>query len=494
MKNAAIAFVKIVLAISSADSQDWGRAMLAEMHHLNGAWESWRWAVGCSAILLRRTMISKLSQIWHASERANAVALVCLGLAGLLLLVPTFRQGMNVALSCWQIVSNSRQPNYRIFGNTWIQDELNSVIHDAETEHDAKTLAFAAERYPDASTAARLADEAVALDPSLTWIYTVVANNQWRSGNVPRWIDQLRRWAPDNALPDLMAAEVVDIRHAISGKDWQFSDSDWRQAMAGAFHSSKFDDYAAQQLALDREVASKRGLSDPLLFAQGYADGLYEGRLPSNASADVRLYARMLATQGKYEEIDRFGQLLRAPGQTDETMVIGAGLGDAMVGKNPETPFLTPAQQIRIRERLSRMHSEGSANRPRVRAIQISGLLFLTFTLALIFSLGRVFVRPSALAVRLAAVLSASLLASAASLYLSYRPYAVLFNHFLQSGDWSPIREFLIFSSLRPPFGPRVGTDDIRMYAWTAVITICSGALLWIVGSNALRRMNAARQ
>src|SRR5436309_1267336 len=125
----------------------------------------------------------------------------------------------------------------------------------------------------------------------------------------------------------------------------------------------------------------------------------------------------MLASQGKYEEIDRFGQLLRGPQQSDETAVIGVGLADAMVDKSPEVPFLTPAQQIRIRERLNRMHTETNAARPRLRTIQISGLLVLMLTLALVLSLIRVLFRPSAFAARIVALASAAVLASAASLY-----------------------------------------------------------------------------
>ena len=60
------------------------------------------------------------------------------------------------------------------------------------------------------SERARLADEAVHLDPKLTWIYATAGTWNSPSSAIDR-VSALKQWDPQNALPHLFAAQKIGV-------------------------------------------------------------------------------------------------------------------------------------------------------------------------------------------------------------------------------------------------------------------------------------------
>jgi hypothetical protein len=143
---------------------------------------------------------------------------------------------------------------------------------NAEKENDAQTLAFLAMQSQDEQTSTRLAHQAIALDPSLTWILVDLPFRTLSSH-----LEQLQRWDPDNAVPYLLRADFLDFQAQVSGKkdqntilaEMRAEKSEFRQLMKRAFAAPQYDSYLARRLELDRAVMRKHGLDAPMLLLAG---------------------------------------------------------------------------------------------------------------------------------------------------------------------------------------------------------------------------------
>src|SRR4029077_12221865 len=131
----------------------------------------------------------------------------------------------------------------------------------------------------------QLAEEAVRLNPGLTWVYGVVAVNWSFFPQVERWTSALQAFDPENALSHLIAAERIDIEQIENRKtprNAREESAEWKNAMAAAFQSPKLDTYSKQLQDLNRTVLLRYQISDPFLISTNHL--FY--RVPSYTAAD----------------------------------------------------------------------------------------------------------------------------------------------------------------------------------------------------------------
>jgi hypothetical protein len=91
---------------------------------------------------------------------------------------------------------------------------LQGWVRTAEERHDSRTLAFAALHLQSPAERKHLADEAVALDPQLTWVHCQLNLPKVDDHNpsIPEWASRPQSWDPANAVPYLMEAQAISLR------------------------------------------------------------------------------------------------------------------------------------------------------------------------------------------------------------------------------------------------------------------------------------------
>lgn len=186
-------------------------------------------------------------------RRTRFMSLVFLMLALAFFLVPSFR------VWPWMVTEEGVPAK-----------KLESFARVAEQQRDARTLAFVALHLPPRGEATRLADQAVALDPQLTWIYfSFVHEGAYQSDPAAdRWVARLQAWDPDNALPYLLAAERIVRKR---GNQWPppfrvealEKETEWRQVMEKAFAAPKYDSYTRPRFDLERAWLPDHHLAQP---------------------------------------------------------------------------------------------------------------------------------------------------------------------------------------------------------------------------------------
>jgi len=390
---------------------------------------------------------------------------------------------------------------------------LQSILKKAEKDRDADALAFVADQHPEGTEAARLADEAVRLDASLTWIYGIVAV-RGSSFQLHRWVPSLEKFDPQNALPHLIAAQKIEIEQVLHGNVPQRREDEppaWQNAMAAAFQSAKLDTYSSQRKALHRRVLNRYHVSDPELIADDY---WFYG-LPSYGVANSFRYAELLLasaqvaeTQGhnkaasnKYLSIAHFGVLLTPSAsmfceRAEQAYTRLAAL--AAKSRRPEEAafyaFLadqereTKAQESSPRyARFTRnqvAHWDADLARRSGAAMLLSGALLLATLFAVFLrsrSLRRSSLRPGGIAIALGVSSSLAFLVSSVVLRLSYQPYSEILERYIRDGDETGLTNLRAFlARAYAPIGsgwlnPR---QDYESYFWFVVIVLCALALL----------------
>jgi hypothetical protein len=513
--------------IAPHDTHDWGHAMLNELHHVEGDWSALLWSLGGAGVLAKHAMLAVILPGSHrrtvstASElfekegpmRKPALAIIasCVVTSLLFFLAPVFRQAFCVSLAQWHDVFHVQ----RALGYLRADPELEKLAKQAEQNHDPELLAFVAMRGPNQSESVRFADEAVGLDPHLTWLYATVAVH-WSSFPEPdRWVPALQKFDTQNALPYLITAERIDVDQVIrESVPHRVEDEPaaWKDAMAGAFQSSKLDDYLDRRKEIDRRVLLHYGVDDPF---QALADDCWY-RLPSYGIADSSRYARLTVESGnsleargdhkgaaeKYLAVARFGQLM---GPTDsfflsrEIKEAYRQLGTLAErnGNNTDAAFYASlsAQLDRAAEKQLaswRTNSRGSAvSRWNALLVRLSGLSLL-FCSALLFvcvvgvmarsrSTRLSSLRPSPLTLVVGCSSAIGLLLASAVLLASYLPYSELLQRFIRTGDEFGVPELSNFlGSAQVPLGTReyLGVSNAVFHFWSTVTVLCALALL----------------
>ena len=531
LRRFAILLLRAAIRIAPHDTLDWGNAMLNELSCMEGDWAALWWAMGGARVLTKHALLSIIIPGNHprtvsgpgalfAKEnpmrKATLSVIAACAASFLFLLAPTFRQGFAVSQMQWHAMTTHSWPPPT-------SAALKSLALRAEKTHDADALAFVAMRTSNQTESTRLADEAVQLDPKLVWVYATVAP---KPSETEDWIRKLEQWDPQNALPHFIEAENIDIAQALIGKVPQNTSDEnpaWQNTMAAAFHSAKLDDYHDQLKALDRRVVAQYDFGDPYEVLDGECNPCW----PSYLSSDASRYAKSMLESGealeahgdrkgalkKYLAVARFGQMMTPDGDflMDRifSLVVNRPLKEnyqrlaslyQKQGENEQAELYAllarkAAQSEGDYRILARQEAAGDAvTRWNASLVEVSGLLMpfsagllLIWALAVIAknkSLRLTALRASSGTPALGLSSAIGLLLSSAILYVSYRPYAEIFQQFIRTGNDRRIPEFGEFLDYtQTPLGAHGlwNQADFVFYFWLRVSALCVLALLFVV-------------
>ncbi len=199
--------------------------MLNELNHVEGNWSALLWSLGGAGVLAKHAIVALILPGTHRRTVSTASELFakerpmrkptltatasCVVASLLFFLAPVFRQAFAVSLLQWQALLHAGEYASEVPG-------LQEIQRRAEQNHDAEALAFVAVRQWKAAENARLADEAVRLDPKLVWIYGPVASAYSSLPQIDdHWVAELKKFDPENALPYFIAAEKIDINEIV---------------------------------------------------------------------------------------------------------------------------------------------------------------------------------------------------------------------------------------------------------------------------------------
>ena len=325
----------------------WGRALAAELAVIDNSRQALSWAMGGLMILIREWLrqslgpwrrpvgLSEGSPLAPLASPASSMPrtprfLTALLLAASLgiLLIPDSREAMRATF----------QPGARFWNMAVNSGDLQRFRQVAERNHDPEATAVVAMLSPDRAERISMADEAVRLDPSLTWIYTDVPTAEEprvlpAQPMPPEWVARLENWDPDNAFVRMLRAQQKLLRLEDS---WQKNgyrgdyieeakkelreDPAWSATMESAFEAPKYDSYFPRKFDLYRRVARRYQIRDPRLAL------ILVTRLPFSSSHTecAEIYSQALLDQaeaaaesGRYLEAI---ELCRRPAEASQRM------------------------------------------------------------------------------------------------------------------------------------------------------------------------------
>jgi hypothetical protein len=533
-RSLAIALLRFAIWIAPHDTHDWGCGMLSELNHVEGNWSALLWSIGGAGVLAKQAIIAAIlpgSQhrtVSSASElfakelpmRKTTLAVIasCVVASLLFFLAPVFRHAFHVSLAQWHDVLHVKS------GFNYVESDpaLDALAKKAEQNHDAEALAFVASRHPNETERVRLADEAVRLDPNLTWVYAINGALELSSSGTER-LPTLKQWDPQNALPHLFAAQKigVTVTHSKEFPLGKVEESpSWEKEMDAAFRSPKLDTYLDRQKQLDHGVISRYHLNDPFRAAP---DENWYG-FPSYGVWYCHLYAESILESGhaleahgdrkaafeKYSEVARFGQMMSVDGELTFFMSkvlkeaytrLGA-LSQSEGNRSAAELYASLADQNdkaaeKERSTWRSRFAGSSVSHWNAFVVRLSGLAMLFCAVVLLVCALGVVVRgrslrlsslqPSRLTLALGSAAAIGALLSSAMLFVTYRPYAELLQRFLSTGDDAQLSELSAFlRDTELPLGSQfnlgpgswyVASWNIVFYFWFAVSILCALAL-----------------
>jgi hypothetical protein len=352
--RAADSALQFALRFWPEESQHWGQALAAELHEIEKPLEALSWALGGLVLFTRASASHFLawlklpagSRLGAASlplgtkpailpKRSRLFTAAVLVAAALLLFLPQSREAISTVRASWN--------GYRGYSSDI--GALRNLAARAEKERDARTLAFVALVAPEAGRAMSLADDAVAIDPSLTWIYASSTGHPEFTPQSKERLASLLAADPDNAFPDLLAARAISeplfrqliFRHSPTEKEFEAAlaaNPEWLAHMDRAFRAPRYDSYFNRHWQLTREVWNR----NPALSASVIFISLWSHGLPDMAS--IRSYGTLLvhnaqeaAAAGRLGEaesllmrVDEFGQRMLVQGEADIERMVGLSI------------------------------------------------------------------------------------------------------------------------------------------------------------------------
>jgi hypothetical protein len=442
-----------------------------------------------------------------------------------------------VALKPWSFVFQIAAGDF--------QPRFEALARRAEAQHDPEGLAFCALRLQNSRESARLAEEAVRLDPHLLWVYAVVGLRHPELAEIGQWVARLERWDPQNSLFPLIEAESVEQapphRGAVRGSAEE-KDRAWHNAMAAAFQSPRFDDYLDRVAELNRKVVPRYRFYDPY-----EVQSREELDLPPFAFENSKRFAQYLLLSGQaleargdrkaapdsYWTVARFGQVIDSQGSTPFEHWAGTTL-QAMAYRQLQTFSEKGGNQAEaaLFGYLAAKFQPVSGEPPglsgesafgryissrNAAVVETSGLMILVFSGLLVIATsiliagspvgGRTrpaFQRAKPLATMVVLTSAVGLLFSSVTLYLTYRPYWYIFQGAILNGGRSQardLRDFLIAAQRPPGVPPRLyllldsllysGSPSFLFYVWMGVTLLGVVGLVLILLRHFLGRPRA---
>jgi len=247
-----------------------------------------------------------------------------------MLAVPDVREAIRATFRVWS-------GNYdRITADD--QALIARVRAEGELHQDAQAMALVALHAADHAERMRMADRAVALDPSLTWIYAYVRTTDGLGSccNNPlpaEWLAKLQKWDPDNAVPRLLVAHQSSLRfsefwekhgerggYEAEAVKYLQQDKGWVAEMEFVFQAPKYDYYVSREFDLYRAVTQRYGIRD-LDATRSILWSNYAGRIGVN---DATYFAYFLAERAEAAEqsgdFQKAESLYREPAEFSQRM------------------------------------------------------------------------------------------------------------------------------------------------------------------------------
>jgi hypothetical protein len=526
------------LKIAPPYAAEWGRAMLSELHHVEGEWHALAWALGGASVLAKHAFLSAFTpdaatsaapsdqKLFAKGTRSLITAAACLAASLLFFVAPTFRQAFKVSLAQWHSI-----PGLFRDSNMFFQEpsELSRVEREARANHDAEGLAFVAISKRGTDNTAELADEAVSIDPNLGWIYSAIGARYWGHPMVLEWLPKLRKEDQANALPHLIASERMAFGKDASGRSIWYSQSfvnnpAWQKEMAAAFSAPSLGTYDDKVKQLDRDVSVRYHMVNPYeARGQYWASQPYMAGSPNiyakylmDSAKDLASHGNYQAAISNYQTVIHFERLWLATGSPFPLGMLDRayrGLSatyEAQGDKRQAQEFATlegeTGAALNGTLAPNRQASEKGKIISRNAAIlEMSGLAMLSSACIVIGTILTATItsgsiKPPRLKLSrssqiVGAISVAGFALSTVAMYLAYRPYAGIAEAYLYNGDSSKIRDLSLFlsSSQTPPgAGSFYQVGDIPMYFWVAILALCAIGLVSVTTKFLSQRRSAA--
>ncbi|HET9400391.1 MAG TPA: hypothetical protein VFO34_05530, partial [Candidatus Acidoferrales bacterium] len=417
------------------------------------------------------------------------------------------------------------------------QSQLAALGREGERNHDASLLAFVA-MFSKPAEALRYADEAVAADPSLAWIYFEIRHRwpQAAENSEAEFVDRMRKLEaaePDNAVSYLAEAETYfasaepHLSPARLGEAAQEMEKNpaWLAAMQKALSAPRYDSYASRRFDLVLSVMRERRMERPidLMYAEAATPipDLYNLRVflissvlkraeASAASGDVR------GAQKQYRDVILFSQRMRRAGSSStienlmalefsrkafesesKTLSGTDSNGDAANASVAHEEIETELAAFRAAVR--REWAEGATAAPSAFIIHICtviavlcGVVCLTAFVAFGCGLGDhpVFGRAVCRAARISPYF---VLPSLALFYVNYLPYHKAFWT-VSSKDLGGVSWQLGALLAQPVYFVSTNLSHTAVLFWTSIILVGAIAATLIVARMAVRNWSEQAQ
>lgn len=289
--------LQLALRFWPEETRDWGHALAAELHEIEKPFEALRWAIGGLMLFSRASASHFLAWLKLPAgsrfskdplipgndppilpKRSRLFTAVLLAATVAVLFLPQSRIAISTVRATWQGFQ-LRDSDRRT---------LETLAARGEREKDARTMAFAALTFPNSGQSVPLAEKAVSLDPSFTWIY---ASRFYGLEDAPRpveWLSRLRTSDPDNAFVYLAAADAIsqprygDMLMHRTPAPGEFesaiaADPQWLAQMESAFRAPRYDNYIRKRWELicyewDRDPAISPTLIGAGLWSHRFAN------------------------------------------------------------------------------------------------------------------------------------------------------------------------------------------------------------------------------
>jgi hypothetical protein len=442
--------------------------------------------------------------------RTLAIIGSCAVASLLFFLLPAYRQAIRVSLEPLYCATDCDcfHPG---------RAELKPIARQAEQERDAEGIAFVAARlWDDIPESSRLAEEAVHLDPKLTWLYAVVPGRASSGPETDRWVRDLQKYDPQNALPYFIIAAKINselFRTKRIIPRLHEEPSAWQNAMAAAFQSPKFDNYCSQLKVLEHKVTLRYSFDDPSrrsdcrgLWTPNGDTATYASSVLESAEA-LEAQGERKAAREKYLAVARFGQMLGSGRGFLMNRVVESAykhLGALSEEEGNHDQAVLHAYLVDQTGRAERDDEIAREKRGGGDVTRWNAFLARTSALSLLVSVGLLLVCFVVVIVRarsqpldsfrlghLPRILgfcgSIGLLLSSAILYAIYKPYGDVFRRFIYTGDESGMSDFRTFVTLAEiPFPSR---NDERF--WLVVIAFCVTALFVVLTRSLIKHLRA---
>ena len=113
IRQVSTVLLRGAVKIAPHHAAEWGHAMLAELHHIEGDWSALGWSVGSAAVLARHAFLALFVPSNARTEgnffrkekpmrKSTAIAAaVCIAASLLFFAAPTFRDAFQLSLTQW---------------------------------------------------------------------------------------------------------------------------------------------------------------------------------------------------------------------------------------------------------------------------------------------------------------------------------------------------------------------------------------------------------